>query len=343
MQALIFRHSVPRQIITKLLSFASPQALFGRTAPMQLEEIPDPALPAPDWVVIRTRLCGLCGSDYKQVFLNGQLRQPDDRADLVSAGARARGGGHSRARRRRRSRSAASASAWCSTRGCRARRAASRRCALVRSSGEFAQCANFTRGTLPPGIHHGNSSADATGGFAPLVPAHESQCIPIPDEVSDEAAVLADPFSVSLHAILQAPAAARTARARLRLRHARPVRDRDPARALPAVPVIAVARFPHQHAARARSSARATVLAHEPADAIIASVVAGHRRRAAEAVVRQADAERRRRRGLRHRRLSRARSRSACASRARAAPSWSPASRCRSASSGRRSTSRRSP
>jgi threonine dehydrogenase-like Zn-dependent dehydrogenase len=70
--------------------------------------------------------------------------------------------------------------------------------------GDYAQCENFTRGVIDAGIHTGNSR-HATGGFAPLLPAHESQCIPIPDEISDEAAVLADPFSVSLHAILHHP------------------------------------------------------------------------------------------------------------------------------------------
>src|SRR3989304_4387742 len=46
--------------------------------------------------------------------------------------------------------------------------------------GDLAQCLNFTRGVIAAGIHHGNSS-EATGGFASRVPAHESQCIPIPD------------------------------------------------------------------------------------------------------------------------------------------------------------------
>src|SRR5690349_6872008 len=76
MQALLFRNSVPRQIITKLLSFANGAALYGATAPMQLEDIPEPRLPADDWLVIRTRLCGICGSDYKQVFLSGNFDNP---------------------------------------------------------------------------------------------------------------------------------------------------------------------------------------------------------------------------------------------------------------------------
>jgi threonine dehydrogenase-like Zn-dependent dehydrogenase len=40
-----------------------------------------------------------------------------------------------------------------------------------------------------------------------MLPAHESQLFPIPEEVSWDEAVLADPFSVSLHAVLKAPPA----------------------------------------------------------------------------------------------------------------------------------------
>ena len=35
---------------------------------MQLQRLPDPTLPTQDWLVAKTRLCGLCGSDYKQVL-----------------------------------------------------------------------------------------------------------------------------------------------------------------------------------------------------------------------------------------------------------------------------------
>jgi threonine dehydrogenase-like Zn-dependent dehydrogenase len=57
---------------------------------------------------------------------------------------------------------------------------------------------------LPPGIHIGNCRA-VSGGFAPLLAAHQSQLFPIPNSVSFDQAVLADPFSVSLHAIFKAP------------------------------------------------------------------------------------------------------------------------------------------
>ena len=73
--------------------------------------------------------------------------------------------------------------------------------------GRYHNCQHFTEGRLPPGMHTGNSKA-ATGGFASHFPAHETMLHPIPDDISDEQAVLADPFSVSLHAVLKAPPAA---------------------------------------------------------------------------------------------------------------------------------------
>jgi len=140
------------------------------------------------------------------------------------------------------------------------------------AEGQYSICRNFTRGILPPGIHTGNSSR-ATGGFAPLVPAHESMCIPIPASVSDEQAVLADPFSVSLHGILKRPPAPGAtalvygcgtlgllAIAILRALY-------------PATRVLAVARFAHQRALAERFGA-AAVLPHAPARDIVERVAA---------------------------------------------------------------------
>jgi threonine dehydrogenase-like Zn-dependent dehydrogenase len=71
-------------------------------------------------------------------------------------------------------------------------------------AGDLNLCWSFTEGALGPGVHVGVAT-DAPGGWADLMAAHDSMLIPIPDTVSDETAVLADPFSVSLHAILRCP------------------------------------------------------------------------------------------------------------------------------------------
>src|SRR3989454_9098256 len=76
MRALVCELSVPRQVVTSLLGRIDKRFFFGPFSPATLRELPEPELPAPDWVTIRTRLCGICGSDYKQMFLNGSMDNP---------------------------------------------------------------------------------------------------------------------------------------------------------------------------------------------------------------------------------------------------------------------------
>jgi threonine dehydrogenase-like Zn-dependent dehydrogenase len=71
-------------------------------------------------------------------------------------------------------------------------------------AGRYPWCRRFGSGNLPVSIHLGNC-AGAAGAHAERFAAHASQLFAIPDGVSDEAAVLADPVSVSLRSILLAP------------------------------------------------------------------------------------------------------------------------------------------
>lgn len=260
MQALVTTNNPLRLVSTKLMSLFSPRAFVGWQSPMQLRDIPEPSLPAQDWLVARTRLCGLCGSDYKQVFMNGRPDNPmtsmiswpqvlghEVVGEVEAVGSEVRG---------RHVGQRVLLNPWlsCVTRGLEP-------CEFCRQ-GKLAQCLNFGAGHIERGIHHGNS-ASATGGFAERVPGHESQWFPIPDGVSDEQAVLGDPFSVSFHAILKAPPAeddtvlvygcgtlGLLAIAILRAIY-------------PAVKVIAVARYDHQ-AGLARQLGAHLVLPHRP-------------------------------------------------------------------------------
>jgi threonine dehydrogenase-like Zn-dependent dehydrogenase len=268
-QALVYEKSFPRIAATRVLAALSRRAFVGPLAPMRLREVPEPALPADDWLVLGTRLCGICGSDAKQVFLNGGIDNP--MTSLVSfpqvlghevVGTVERVGP---AVRTRRPGERVVLNPWlsCAPRGLPP-------CAWCRQ-GDLAQCTGFRGGVLAPGIHHGNSR-DATGGFAVRLPAHESQCLPVPDAVPDEAAVLADPFSVSLHAILRHPPEGPLALvygcgtlgllavAILRLLH-------------PGVRVLAVARFEHQ-ARLARRFGAERAFAHAPVRRLVADLAA---------------------------------------------------------------------
>ena len=70
MKALVF--DVKIEEIIHLIQEArdNKEAYLGEHSPISLQEIPDARVQFPDWVVIKTHLCGICGSDYKQVFID---------------------------------------------------------------------------------------------------------------------------------------------------------------------------------------------------------------------------------------------------------------------------------
>jgi len=175
--------------------------------PMKLVDMDDPGFLRPDWVITKPRLTGICGSDSKQVFMDwGDVRSPDNPmkafftlpqvlghevvADVVALGPEARGleiGDR------------VVLNPWlsCGPRGIEPKCPA---CEI----GDYSLCWNFAKGTIAPGIHTGTSK-DASGGYAELMPAHDSMLFKVADDVPDEHAVFADPFAVSLHAITRHP------------------------------------------------------------------------------------------------------------------------------------------
>ncbi len=203
MKALIFRYALPKLAAAKITSFFSPQGFVGPWAPMQLEDVPDPKLIGDDWVLVRNKLTGICGSDAKQVFLKGSFDNPMTAVisfphilghestgvvEKLGAGVKKLALGQR-----------VVLNPWLSC----APRGLSPVCAHC-AAGDYSLCEHFTEGRLPAGIHMGNCSA-VGGAFAPYYSAHESQLIPVADGVSDTQAALSDPFSVQLHAILRHP------------------------------------------------------------------------------------------------------------------------------------------
>jgi len=226
----------------------------------------------PDWVVVDTRMTGICGSDAKQVFIGAEEGEAGDNCmtafisfpqvlghevvgTVAELGPQARGLELGQR---------VVLNPWlsCGPRGvdppCPA-------CA----AGDLSLCWSFLEGRLSPGIHTGNAK-EATGGFAPRFPAHDSMLFPVPDQVPDEVAVLADPFSVSLHAVTRnrpppggravvygAGALGTTTTAILRA-------------LFPDVEVLTVARWPAQ--AELVAKLGATVVVPEPRDALVEAI-----------------------------------------------------------------------
>jgi threonine dehydrogenase-like Zn-dependent dehydrogenase len=176
--------------------------------PVALQDVPDAQPLRDDWVVTRPLLVGICGSDSKQVLLDFGESEADNAmaafcsfpqvmghevvAEVVSMGPAARGLDVGQR---------VVLNPWLSC----APRGISPLCPSC-EAGDYSLCWSFTEGPISAGIHTG-VSADATGGYAELMPAHDSMLFPVPDALRDEQAIFADPFAVSLHSITRHPPA----------------------------------------------------------------------------------------------------------------------------------------
>ncbi|GJO09776.1 zinc-dependent alcohol dehydrogenase [Mycobacterium marinum] len=253
---------------------ANPLACNLARTPTALRELADPRPLRPDWVITRPRLTGICGSDSKQILLDFGEQDADNAlaafcsfpqvmghevvADVVELGPEA--GGLEVGQR-------VVLNPWLSCRP----RGIEPPCPACQS-GDYSLCWSFTDGGIQPGIHTG-VSADVTGGYAELMPAHDSMLFPVPGPISDEAAVFADPFSVSLHAITRHPPP-RSGRVLVYGAGSLGLCAIAILRALyPDVAVAVVARFAAQGELAGRFGA-AKVVAHEPRLAIIEELVA---------------------------------------------------------------------
>jgi threonine dehydrogenase-like Zn-dependent dehydrogenase len=182
--------------------------------PTRLVDIDEPGFLRRDWVVTRPRLVGICGSESKAVFLDyASLVDPANSLDMrqhpmknfvstphvmgheviaevVAVGPEAEGLEPG-------DRVALNPWLTCVTRG------VSPVCPAC-EAGRLSQCHSFAKGAFSPGIHIGMCT-DVNGGFADLMPAHDSMLFKVPDRLTDEQVVFADPFAVSLRAVTRHP------------------------------------------------------------------------------------------------------------------------------------------
>jgi threonine dehydrogenase-like Zn-dependent dehydrogenase len=193
-KALVFRHNLAREAASTIGGRIDQRAFVSRLSPVRIEDVAELPLPGADWVRVDTTFSGLCGSDVKQILLNGARDNP-----LTALVSFPHVLGHEVVGRRTDTGERVVLNPWLSC----APRGIDPPCAACKE-GRYPWCRNFRSGNLPVSIHLGNC-AGAAGAHAERFAAHNSQLFTIPDGVSDEAAVLADPVSVSLRSILLAP------------------------------------------------------------------------------------------------------------------------------------------
>jgi len=149
-------------------------AVLHAPGDLRIEHIPVPE-PGPGEVLIRITACGICGSDIPRVLTQGTYHFPMIPGHEFGGIVSELGPDVTKAKTGQRV-------AVIPLMPCR-------KCKLC-EIGQFAQCENY-----------GFLGSRNNGGFAEYVKVPESNIVPVPDSVSDEAAALLEAIATTLHAV----------------------------------------------------------------------------------------------------------------------------------------------
>lgn len=204
MKSIVYAFSPARYVLSKALGRRFPQLYYGKLSCISLRETELPQLGqlGPRWVRLRPLLSGICGSDMATITgktspsLSAFASFPavlghETVARVVEAGEDVQ---------------------WVST-GDRVTVDPFLPC-QVRATGPCPSCAggkpyrceNWAEGRFPPAMLLG-FCRELPGCWSEEFVAHESRLYPVPASVPDEKAVLVEPFSIALHAVLESPPA----------------------------------------------------------------------------------------------------------------------------------------
>lgn len=204
MKALTFDPTIPRFLATRLLGGVRREALWGRFAPLQLRDVPDPALPAADWVRVQVRLGGICGSDLHTIHLHSSPALSALTSFPFVLGHENVGTvaevGKGITDLRVGQRVTVEPTLPCAARGF------SDPC-LNCAAGNYNLCLRVTEGHVSPGLMIG-ACRDTGGSWGTNFVAHRSQVFPVPAEVSDENALMAEPLACAAHPAVTYPPSA---------------------------------------------------------------------------------------------------------------------------------------
>ncbi len=201
-RAITFHISVPKWFLCKGLGRFARSVYWGRLSTLRLRDIPEQPLPGDDWVRVRPLLGGVCGSDVEMIRLGNP---PDSFAkafiiEPVVLGHENVGIVTERGQGARDvpegMRVNVDPVMACAARGLGP-------CPSCRA-GQFCACYNQAQGQDGLGFSVGHSGT-VGGSWADSFVAHKSQLVPVPDGLTDPQAVLVDPISASVHAVLRRP------------------------------------------------------------------------------------------------------------------------------------------
>lgn len=192
MKALVFSRR-PARFAAAMVAGQLRPGRGARYGPLSLRDVDPPELPGPDWLRLRPRLSGICGSDLATVdgrssrwfepivsfpFTPGHeiVGDLEDGRRVVVVPV-----------------------LHCATRGI------SPPCAMCRA-GRINLCERVAFGDLEPGLQCGYCESTG-GGWAQEMVVHPAQVVEVPDDITDEQAVLVEPTACAVHAARQVEAA----------------------------------------------------------------------------------------------------------------------------------------
>jgi threonine dehydrogenase-like Zn-dependent dehydrogenase len=163
--------------------------LVAPSSALSLADIRPPRLPGPDWLTVTPRLSGICGSDQALLAGKASLHLAALTSTPFVPGHEVVGEIASGPRKGERV--VLQPALGCAVRGVEP----CPECA----SGLPALCRHTIDGSISAGLQTGYCR-DAGGGWSEGLVAHESQLHAVPDDLSDEDAVLVEPLACALHA-----------------------------------------------------------------------------------------------------------------------------------------------
>lgn len=207
MRAVRFDVSPRGFVVARTLGRFSKSAVFGALSGVRLEERPAPSLLGARWLRLRVLKAGICGSDIGNLtYSSSPAMEPFGSFPAVPGHeilARVEARGAEVRDVEVGQRVVIDPILSCLTRGydeaCPS--CASGHHGTCERAGDEAPRTVEGR-ELAPGLTIGYHR-DLPGGWGEVMVAHESQVFPVPEAVDDRVAVLTEPLSIGMHAVLQ--------------------------------------------------------------------------------------------------------------------------------------------
>jgi threonine dehydrogenase-like Zn-dependent dehydrogenase len=209
MRAVSFNVTIPGYVLGRTLGRVTKSAVFGSLSGVRFHDVPEPPLPAADWLRVEVMKAGICGTDIGTLtFKASPAMEPfgsfpavlghEILARVVEVGAAVRGF-------ERGQRVAVDPMISCRVRGFPPDQACPScaqglhcTCARMGEDGALQVAGRPLRRGATVGYH-----ADLPGGWSERIIAHESQLFPVDDTLDDRTAALIEPLSVGMHAALR--------------------------------------------------------------------------------------------------------------------------------------------